>query len=76
MAIQAIIDRYPGRTFILVGDSGEQDPEVYAQMMQQYPDRIMSVFIRNVTGESIDNERFAALLASVPSERWSLFENP
>ena len=37
--IEAILARYPGRRFILIGDSGEDDPEVYAQALRRHPSR-------------------------------------
>jgi len=33
---------------ILVGDSGEKDPEVYAQIRQEFPDRVLEIYIRKV----------------------------
>jgi phosphatidate phosphatase APP1 len=35
---------------VLVGDSGEHDPEVYAQMRQAFPGRIRHVYIRDAGG--------------------------
>ena len=35
--IEAILTRYPGRRFILIGDSGEDDPEVYAEALRRHP---------------------------------------
>ena len=75
-AIEKILVAYPGRKFILVGDSGEQDPEVYAAMLRKYPEQVRSVYIRNVTQESPDNDRFAAVFEGIPQDRWELFEDP
>ena len=38
-AIEAILNQYPEREFVLVGDSGEQDPEIYASLLREYPAR-------------------------------------
>ena len=75
-AIEKILDRYPDREFVLVGDSGEQDPEVYAHLLRNRPDQIMKIYIRNVTQESAENERFAAVFEDIDSDRWQLFDNP
>ena len=40
---------FPERKFILVGDSGEADLEVYTDVVLGNPDRILGVFIRDVT---------------------------
>lgn len=40
---------FPERRFLLVGDSGEADLEVYTELAVAYPGRIVAVFIRDVT---------------------------
>ncbi|KAA1068007.1 hypothetical protein PGT21_024719 [Puccinia graminis f. sp. tritici] len=39
--------------FICVGDSGEQDLEMYVSLAQAYPGRIISIYIRDVTTPAI-----------------------
>lgn len=73
-AIRKILKQYPDRKFILVGDSGEQDPEVYAALLRENPEQILQIYIRNVTDESADDERYTALFADVDEDRWQLFE--
>lgn len=75
-AIEAILDRYKARTFILVGDSGEQDPEVYAAILRERPEQIAKIYIRNVTRESADNARFSAVFEGISGDRWLLFDDP
>jgi phosphatidate phosphatase APP1 len=48
-AIRRIIDLYPDLRFILIGDSSQEDPEIYADIVQQYPNRILAIYIRDVT---------------------------
>jgi phosphatidate phosphatase APP1 len=74
--IEKILSTWPDRSFVLVGDSGEQDPEVYADFLRRYPQRLERALIRNVTEESPDNERFASLFAGIDSGRWQLFDDP
>ncbi|KAL6061764.1 Actin patch protein 1 [Balamuthia mandrillaris] len=38
--------RFPKRKFILVGDSSEQDPEVYSALAWRYPHQVIAIFIR------------------------------
>ncbi|KAJ9622082.1 hypothetical protein H2203_006963 [Taxawa tesnikishii (nom. ined.)] len=40
---------FPERKWILVGDSGEADLEVYTDVVMEYPNRILGIFIRDVT---------------------------
>jgi phosphatidate phosphatase APP1 len=50
--LRNILEFYPRTPFILIGDSGQEDPEIYAQIVDEYPERILAVYIRNVTGEA------------------------
>jgi phosphatidate phosphatase APP1 len=47
--LEAIIRDFPERKFVLVGDSGEADLEVYMELAVANPGRILAVFIRDVT---------------------------
>lgn len=47
--IRQMLDFYPNLPFILIGDSGQEDPEIYADMAAKYPQRILAVYIRNVS---------------------------
>lgn len=44
-----IVDHFPGCEWILFGDTGEKDPEVYRTLMQERPGTVDAVFIHNVT---------------------------
>ncbi|KAJ0114209.1 hypothetical protein J7T55_008045 [Diaporthe amygdali] len=47
--LEKILRDFPRRRFILVGDSGEADLEVYTDLAVANPGRILAVFIRDVT---------------------------
>ncbi|KAL8667364.1 MAG: hypothetical protein Q9168_007270, partial [Polycauliona sp. 1 TL-2023] len=47
--LERILSDFPSRRFILVGDSGEADLELYTELVQANPGRILGVFIRDVT---------------------------
>jgi phosphatidate phosphatase APP1 len=47
--IRQIMEMYPHLPFILVGDSGQEDPEIYYDVVQNYPDRVLAIYIRNVS---------------------------
>jgi phosphatidate phosphatase APP1 len=57
-----IMDFYPELPFILIGDSGQEDPEIYSQVVKQYPHRIPAVYIRNVS-QSLPRTREVETLA-------------
>lgn len=74
-AIERILNTYPDRQFYLVGDSGEHDPEVYAGIAEKYPGQILKIFIRNVTDEAADNERFRSVFEGLDESLWTLFDD-
>lgn len=47
-AIERILDAYPHLPFVLIGDSGEQDPEIYSRVVHDYPQRVRAIYIRNI----------------------------
>lgn len=49
--IRDLLSTYPDLPFILLGDSGQEDPEIYTQAALENPGRVKAIFIRNVTGE-------------------------
>jgi phosphatidate phosphatase APP1 len=54
--ITKLIKTFPGRKFILVGDSGEVDPEVYHEIRKAHGDKILHIWIRDVVGDAQEND--------------------
>ena len=48
-SLDRIMSDFPERRFVLVGDSGEADLEVYTDVVMAYPGRVLAVYIRDVT---------------------------
>ena len=48
-AASRILAHYSDLKFILVGDSGQADPEIYLELVEQNPDRILAIYIRDVS---------------------------
>jgi len=46
--VEGMLKRYPDRPFVLIGDSGQHDPEIYADIVRRHPGRIEAVYIRDV----------------------------
>ena len=44
-----ILKTYPQLPFILIGDSGEHDADIYIEIAQAHPDRILAIYLRSVT---------------------------
>ena len=71
-----LLKTFPKRRFVLIGDSGEKDPEVYGTLARTHRDQVLHIYIRNVTGDKRDAERFRIAFKGVEETRWSLFMNP
>jgi len=74
--LRELLQRYPRRQFVLVGDSGEKDPEVYAALARDFPDQIRWILIRRVDDEQADSPRYQQAFANVPHDKWRLFDDP
>lgn len=53
-AIDRILATQPDLPFVLIGDSGEHDAEIYAEAALKYPGRIRTIYIRDVTPDRPD----------------------
>lgn len=74
--IEPILQRYPGRSFILIGDSGERDPEVYGDIARRFSSQVVRVLIRNVDGSSAGDPRYLSAFTGVAADKWQLFDHP
>ena len=60
--ISKILETFPNRRFILVGDSGEHDPEIYRKLRKKYGTQIDEIIIRDVVNtRKHDPERLAGM---------------
>jgi phosphatidate phosphatase APP1 len=58
--IEHMLEVIGDRPVILIGDSGQRDPEVYARVVHDFPGRVAAVFIRDLDR---DADRSAAIRA-------------
>ena len=70
--IAKLLADFPQRRFLLLGDSGEADPEIYAQVAREHPSRLTAIVIRDVNGEGRSAVRFQQSFAGVPDSMWHL----
>ena len=54
--IKHILGTYPELKFICIGDSGQEDAEIYQKIREQYPGRLLAIYIRDVTDDKRDGE--------------------
>ena len=74
--IEPLLKRFPERRFILVGDSGERDPEIYGALARKFPGQVRRIFIRDVTNQSAESERYRLAFEGVRPEIWKVFQDP
>ena len=46
--IDPVLQRFSNLPFILIGDIGQKDAEIYSQIVEDYPGRIRAIYIRDV----------------------------
>lgn len=67
--IEQIFGTYPGLRFVLIGDSGEHDPEIYAEVVRAHPERVLAVYIRSVDPDPARHATVAQLAEGVRRAR-------
>lgn len=72
-AIGKLLDNFPYRKFILVGDSTESDPEIYAQFARSHPNQVHHIVIRNVKDRPMDRHRIKKVLSGLDRSQWTVF---
>jgi hypothetical protein len=56
---------YRDLPFVLIGDSGQRDPEIYARLVGENPGRVLAVYVRNVSRDPARVRAIEALAAEV-----------
>ncbi len=74
-AIEELLARFPQRRFVLVGDSGERDPEIYGELARRHPGRIAAILIRRLDADGWTDARSRAAFARVKAPV-HLFRDP
>lgn len=54
--IEMLMNTWPHLPFVLIGDSGQKDPEIYQHIVNQHPKRVRAILIRDVSGKKRDRE--------------------
>ncbi len=47
--LHRLFTEFPGIQWVLVGDDGQRDPEIYAGAAHRYPDRVRAILLRQLT---------------------------
>ncbi|NJN46259.1 MAG: DUF2183 domain-containing protein [Candidatus Competibacteraceae bacterium] len=54
--ITHVMDTYPELPFILIGDSGQHDPEIYSEIVANRARQVRAIYIRDVSNKQRDEE--------------------
>lgn len=52
MRISRIMEAYPDQKFILLGDDSQEDPNIYAAVVEHFPQNIYAIYLRHVLKSS------------------------
>lgn len=74
--IEEILAAFPERRFVLVGDSGEKDPEIYSDFARAYPDAVGHIYIRRAALDGRTPESIAQVFEGLSPDRWTVFDDP
>lgn len=74
-AIRSLLKKCPERDFLLIGDSGEKDPEIYRKICKKHPDRIKGLFIRELPFRPMEAERMQKLRDAMGDRPCETFSN-
>jgi hypothetical protein len=69
--ISRLMERFPARQFILVGDSGELDPEVYRRVRDLFDGQVREIWIRDVVNDAVVNPYRLEGMRVIPAEEIS-----
>jgi phosphatidate phosphatase APP1 len=66
-SIRRIFRTLPDLPLLLIGDSGEDDPEIYRDLVREFPSRVPAVYIRDVSRDPLRRREIAELAEEVSS---------
>jgi phosphatidate phosphatase APP1 len=76
IVIRNLMQRFPQRKFVLVGDSGEYDPEIYGSLARRFPKQVSAILIRRVAGQHPAAFRWERAFRKLDRSLWRLFDDP
>jgi len=74
-SIHNLLLQFPNRRFVLIGDSGERDPEIYGEAARRFPRQVERIYIRDITGQGPDGVRFQRAFRGTPKQRWKIYQH-
>ncbi len=75
-ALRSILKAFPDRHFVLIGDAGERDPEIYGSTARKFPRQVAHICIRRLPGAPEGPDRYRRAFRDLPASAWRLFDDP
>lgn len=75
-AIETLMAFYPDLRFILIGDSGQHDAEIYRTAAERHPDQVLAVWIHALKDEHKRNDHANAVMDRIASKGVDAFLYP
>ncbi|MCX2576301.1 App1 family protein [Pedobacter sandarakinus] len=57
LRVMRILDAFPNQKFVFFGDNSQQDPHIYASIVEKYPVNIAAVYIRNIVPANAEDTK-------------------
>jgi phosphatidate phosphatase APP1 len=71
--IRKLVRSFPQRNYILVGDSVERDPELYAHLAESFPNQIKAILIRQVPDFEMAPSRVKRIQSQLSGKSFKTF---
>lgn len=71
-----VLRRFPERQFVLVGDSGDRDPEIYGALARRFREQIVAILIRDLQPRPLDDRRRRRAFRGLPTLSVTTFRSP
>lgn len=70
--LRRLVDEFPDVRWLLVGDDGQHDPEIYAEFARRHPENVRAIVIRQLTPSQavLAGGRSAGIMNSTPGIPW------
>lgn len=74
--IRSLLETFPRRRFVFVGDSGEKDPEIYGRLARKYPEQVAAIYVRQLGARPLTSERFRRSFRGLSADLVRIFREP
>ena len=73
VVVRRLVASFPERKFVLVGDSGEKDLDIYARVARRYPEQVERILIRELPNRPV---RFEKVARGISPQTLQIFHDP